>query len=169
MASCTEIVSKSPIGNSVGTAELGPLVEDYLTACAARGLSPKTLKDSYRFPLERVFLPLCAAEGMTSAGDVNKRALDRLSVQLLERGPSGKPLSRFSVNSYLNAVNLFLGWAAREGRFGNGAIPRTRSVGSRPLTKIRAAPQGVSLVSAVSEAAAKAIVHQPPNEAPGGP
>ena len=91
------------------------MVEEYLTACAARGLSPKTLKDSYRFPLERVFLPFCEAEGIASAGQVTQRALDRLSVQLLARGPSGRPLSKFSVNSYLGAVNLFLGWAAKEG------------------------------------------------------
>ena len=94
---------------------LARLVEDYLIECQARGLSPKTLNGAYRFPLERVFLPFCAKEGITEPGQVNQRALNRLSVELLEAGPSGKPLSRFSVNSYIGAVNLFLGWAAREG------------------------------------------------------
>jgi len=97
------------------TGEIARLVEDYLAACTARGLSPKTLKDNYRFPLERVFLPFCADSGITSAADLDQRRLDRLSVQLLEKGPGGKPLSRFSVNTYLNAINLFLGWAVKEG------------------------------------------------------
>ena len=94
---------------------IGRLVEDYLTACSARGLSPKTLKDAYRFPLERVFLPFCQGEGISRPDQVTQRALDRLSVALLAAGPSGRPLSKFSVNSYLNSVNLFLGWAGREG------------------------------------------------------
>jgi integrase/recombinase XerD len=91
------------------------LVEDYLIDCAARGLSPKTLKGAYRFPLEKVFLPFCEAQGIGEPGQLDQRALNRLSLQLQEAGPSGKPLSKFSVNSYLNGINLFLGWAAREG------------------------------------------------------
>lgn len=113
MVQCTEIVSVSKVG--AAPTPLGRLVEDYLMACAARGLSPKTLKGAYRFPLERVFLPFCEREGISEPGQVSQRALNRLSVELLEAGPSGKPLSRFSVNSYVGAVNLFLGWAAREG------------------------------------------------------
>lgn len=60
-----------------GTSPIGVLVEDYLSACAARGLSPKTLKDSYRFPLERVFLPFCEAEGIRGPEGIDQRRLDR--------------------------------------------------------------------------------------------
>jgi integrase/recombinase XerD len=90
-------------------------VSDYLVDCQARGLSPKTLKDAYRFLLERVFLPWCEREGITELRTIDQKALNRLSVELQEKGPSGRPLSVFSVNSYLNPTNLFLAWAAREG------------------------------------------------------
>lgn len=106
-----------PVGASPAPARtpLSRLVDDYLIACRARGLSPKTVKDSYRYPLEKVLLPFCEREGIEEPAQLSQRALDRLSTELLERGPSGRQLSRFSVNSYLNAVNLFLGWATREG------------------------------------------------------
>ena len=85
---------------------IGRLVEDYLTACSARGLSPKTLKDAYRFPLERVFLPFCQGEGISQPDQVTPRALDRLSVALLAAGPSGRPPPRLPLNSYLNSITL---------------------------------------------------------------
>jgi hypothetical protein len=43
------------------------LVEDYLTACKTRGLSPNTLKNSYGYPLRKVLLPFCEREGITDA------------------------------------------------------------------------------------------------------
>jgi hypothetical protein len=35
------------------------LIEEYLADCRARGLSPKTIKDAYAYPLEHVLLPWC--------------------------------------------------------------------------------------------------------------
>lgn len=104
------------------TGRLAALIEDYLLDCQARGLSPKTMKDNYRWPLERVLLPFTERAAISEPAQLDQRALNRLSVELLERGPSGKPLSRFSVNSYLNAINLFLAWAAREGE-----MPKVRA------------------------------------------
>lgn len=43
---------------------LATLVEDYLASCKARGLSPNTLQNSYGYPLRKVLLPFCEAEGI---------------------------------------------------------------------------------------------------------
>ena len=91
------------------------LVEDYLNDCRARGLSPKTIRTSYHFALNRVLLPFCERQAIRDPKSLDQRALNRLSTELLEKGPSGRPLSRFSVASYLTSINLFLGWAGREG------------------------------------------------------
>jgi integrase len=97
------------------------LVEDYLNDCRARGLSPKTIRTSYHFALSRVLLPFCERQAINEPKSLDQRALNRLSTELLEKGPAGRPLSRFSVASYLNSINLFLGWADREGEL-NGPL-----------------------------------------------
>lgn len=45
---------------------LDQLVEDYLMACRAKGLSPNTVDNSYGYPLRRIFLPWCADRGVTN-------------------------------------------------------------------------------------------------------
>ncbi len=64
---------------------------------------------------------------------LDQRALNRLSTELLERGPAGRPLSRFSVASYLNAINLFLGWAGREGELDSKVRAQTPRLPRRIL------------------------------------
>ena len=54
-------------------------VEDYLTSCRARGLSPKTLENSYGYPLRHVFLPWAAREGLAAPSDISGRALEKLA------------------------------------------------------------------------------------------
>ena len=44
------------------------LVQDRLADCRARGLSPKTLRDAYGYPLQSVLLPWCEQEGLTAPG-----------------------------------------------------------------------------------------------------
>jgi integrase/recombinase XerD len=91
------------------------LVDDYLSSCRARGLSPRT-DEQYTYALRAVFLPWCAAEGIGDVAQLDRRALDRFTSSLLERRtPSDKPLSKFSVHSYIRPVRLMLTWAAREG------------------------------------------------------
>ncbi|HEY8635524.1 MAG TPA: tyrosine-type recombinase/integrase [Candidatus Dormibacteraeota bacterium] len=109
------------------------LVEDYLNDCRARGLSAKTIRTSYHYALNRVLVPFCEREGIGSLKDLDQRALNRLSTELLERGPSGRPLSRFSVASYLNAINLFLGWAGREGELDSKVRAQTPRLPRRIL------------------------------------
>lgn len=109
------------------------LAEDYLNDCRARGLSAKTIRTSYEYALNRVLVPFCEREGIASVRGLDQRALNRLSTELLERGPAGRPLSRFSVASYLNSINLFLGWAGREGELDGKVRAQTPRLPRRVL------------------------------------
>ncbi len=80
---------------------LDRLVDEYLAACRARGLSIRTVREAYGYSLREVFL--------------TSRVLDRLTTHLLDRGGRRGPLSKFTVATYVRAVNVFLGWARREG------------------------------------------------------
>ena len=105
---------------------LARLVDDYLSSCRARGLSPKTVKDSYGYPLQHVFLPFCDREGIATIDALSNRVMDRYSSELLERGGKRGPLSRHSVHAYVRNVNLFLGWAQRQGESveAKGQLPK---------------------------------------------
>lgn len=99
-------------------ADLSPLanlVEDYLAAARARGLSRSTLENSYGYPLRHVFIPWCDGEGIRQLSEVSPRSLDRLSAQLLDTGGKRGELSRHSVHTYMRAINRFLTWAKEEG------------------------------------------------------
>lgn len=92
------------------------LLDDYLVSCRARGLSARTIDGAYGYPLWRVFLPFCDAEGITEPEQITPRVLDRLSAKLLENDSQrGRPMSKHTVHSYMRAINHFLGWAGREG------------------------------------------------------
>ncbi|MGH7912471.1 MAG: hypothetical protein ACREQM_21130 [Candidatus Dormibacteraceae bacterium] len=69
-----------------------------------------------------------------AVADLDQRALNRLSLQLQQgRGTAtGKTPGKFSVNRYLNAINVFLGWAEREGVAGH-ARARTHRLPERVL------------------------------------
>ena len=70
------------------------LVDDYLMACRARGLSPNTIETSYGYPLRGVFLPWCAERGVEDLAHLDSRAVDAFAVHLLEHpGHRGRPLS----------------------------------------------------------------------------
>jgi len=92
------------------------LVDDYLIHCQARGLAPRTLDNSYSYSLRAVFLPWCAREGITRVEELDRRAFDRFTTQLLARQhPDGRPISKHSVASYVRPVRLMLNWALAEG------------------------------------------------------
>lgn len=95
--------------------KLERLVEEYLASCRARGLSLRTVKEAYGYPLREVFLPFCREQGIAEPDQVERRLLDRLTTQLLDQGGKRGPLSRYTVNSYVGSVNLFLNWAGKEG------------------------------------------------------
>src|SRR5215469_3673251 len=95
------ITSSGP-STAAGPTPLERLARDYLNHCRARRLSGKTIDQVYRPRLDRLFLPWCREEGITSVDEVNQRALDRFAAGLLERGGERKTtLSPHSVNSYL--------------------------------------------------------------------
>jgi integrase/recombinase XerD len=100
----------------VPSTPLERLVDDYLIHCQARGLSPRTLDNSYAYSLKCVFLPWCAGEGLSRVEELDRRAFDRFTLTLLARKhPDGRPISKHSVASYVRPVRLMLTWATREG------------------------------------------------------
>lgn len=98
---------------------LSRLVEDYLADCRARGLSPKTLRDAYGYPLRQVLLPWCQDLGISEARQIDVRVLNRLTSHLLDNGGKRGRLSRHSVHTYVRNINLFLAWCQREGEIGD--------------------------------------------------
>jgi integrase/recombinase XerD len=101
------------------TSSLSRLVDDYLADCRARGLSPKTIKLAYGYPLHHVLLPWCRARDIAEPVQLDNRVLNRLTSELLETGGRRGKLSRFTVDTYVRNINLFLGWCRREGAIGD--------------------------------------------------
>lgn len=92
------------------------LVDDYLAHCAARGLSQRTLNNSYGYALRDVFLPWCASQGLGDVADLTGRALDRFTSALLQRQHAdGRAISKHTVHSYVRPVRQMLTWASRVG------------------------------------------------------
>src|SRR5438093_6344620 len=100
------------------------LVDEWIDAQRTRGLSPRST-DMARATLERFFMPWAAQRGVTNADAFDQGLLDALSRYLLEehRGPSGKPLSRESVRSYLRTMRGFVRWAQSEKKLGDVKVP----------------------------------------------
>ncbi|MGI8564801.1 MAG: tyrosine-type recombinase/integrase [Candidatus Dormibacter sp.] len=101
------------------TNPISRLIEDYLADGRARGLSPKTIKDAYSYQLIHVLLPWCERNEIVEIAQLDNRALNRLTSELLEHGgKKQQQLSRFTVDTYIRNVNLFLSWCRREGLVG---------------------------------------------------
>lgn len=97
------------------TSGLERSVEEYLTACRARGLAPRTVNLSYGWPLRRVFLPWAREEGLRVPADVTPAALRRFATHLMDSPGRNGVLSKHSVHTYLRSVNQWARWAAAEG------------------------------------------------------
>ncbi len=96
--------------------KLSRLVDDYLTSCRARGLSPRTVDIAYGYSLRSVFLPWCVQERIDAPHQLDQRTLDRFTTSLLTAGGKrGARLSKHSVHTYVRGVRQFLSWAAKEG------------------------------------------------------
>jgi integrase len=98
-----------------GSPVIDGLVDDYLASCRAKGLSPKTIKLAYGYPLKGVFVPWCGRVGITAPSELTTRLLERFSAELMETGGKRGELSRNTVWSYVKAVRGFLAWAKAEG------------------------------------------------------
>lgn len=106
---------------------LEALVRDYLASCRARGLAPSTVNQAYGYSLNVVFLPWCAAEGLSEVRQLDQRVLDRFTGALLDTvGKRGKPLAKDTVHSYVRGVRQFLAWCRKEGEAvaGQPQLPR---------------------------------------------
>jgi integrase len=106
--------------------ELERLIDDYLADVRARGLSRKT-EQHYASVLHRQLLPWAERHGITQPAQLDQKALNQLSTELLNVGSARGPLSRFSVRSYLTTVNHMLSWAAKQGELEavKAQVPRT--------------------------------------------
>jgi integrase/recombinase XerD len=113
-------MAQAGAAGGLGPNRLERLIDEYLAACRARGLAIRTVREAYRYPLYEVFLPFCAKEGIEEPGQVTSRVLDRLTTRLLDVGGRKGPLSKFTIASYVRSINVFLGWARREGEVGEG-------------------------------------------------
>lgn len=106
----------------IATSQLSRLVEDYLAHCRAAGLSPKTVRHSYGYPLRSVFLPWAAEQGISQSDQLDNRTLDRFVATLLEQGGRRGELSRHSAWTYAKAVKRFLAWLSEEGEAAPGQV-----------------------------------------------
>jgi integrase/recombinase XerD len=98
-------------------------VAEFIDWCRARGLSPKTWRDAYGYPLKSVFLPWAERAGISDLAEVDAKALDRLATELHER-----QLSPASVKSYLKSVNQLMGWWEKQtgNKEARAQLPRLR-------------------------------------------
>jgi integrase/recombinase XerD len=112
--------------------QLSSTIADYLTDCRARGLSLKTVQANYGWALLQVFQPWCDRQGITSLSEIDNRAVMRWQADLLnEPGRRGRPISRYSIQGWVKAVNSFLKWAKSEGEMDHeakGRAPRPPKV-----------------------------------------
>jgi site-specific recombinase XerD len=99
------------------------LAVDYVSSCRARGLSLGAL-EQYRFCLEDVFAPWCAANDIFDIAQLDQRCLDRFTSHLLTHGGKRGGLSPNTVHSYVRPVRQLLKWAAAVGEPVTGAEPQ---------------------------------------------
>jgi site-specific recombinase XerD len=106
---------------------LEPLVRDFLSSCRARGLSVKTIDQTYKPRLERQFLPWARANAIDDVQQIDQRTIERYQAHLFDSGLRKGRLSTFTVNSYVRTVNVFLSWALAEGEqvSAKGKLART--------------------------------------------
>ncbi len=103
------------------------LVEDFLHSCRARGLSLATLTRGYGHALNRVFLPWCQREGITTINELDQRTVDRFTSWLhVKSGIADRKLTPVSIHTFSRTVGQFLSWCREEGETvaGEPQLPR---------------------------------------------
>ena len=109
------------------------LVDDYLHSCRARGLSLATMTRGYGHALQRVFLPWCLEQGITSIEQLDQRSMDRFTSWLhVKPGIAGRPLSPVTIHSFSRTVGQFLRWCRKEGETVE-ATPQLPRLGRRVI------------------------------------
>jgi integrase/recombinase XerD len=85
-------------------------VADYLAETKAKR-SPATF-EQYESVLENVWLPWCAGAGITSSAQMTDGQMDAFTASLKAKRNRGKPLSPFTLRTYIRSVRIFLTWAS---------------------------------------------------------
>lgn len=132
------------------------LADDYLSHCRARGLSPRS-EHQYVYSLHSVFLPWCEREGISDVSQLDRRAVDRFTSELLARTTSaGQPLSKFTVATYIRPIRLLLNWASQEGEtvLAKPQLPRR----GRPIRDVLSRAELDRLEQAMPEERDKVII-----------
>lgn len=101
-------------------------VDDYLLACRADGLSPKTVRYAYGFPLRQIFLPWAAANGITRPEQLDSRTLNLFSAHLMDVGGKNGELKPASVWTYQKGVKGLIAYLKKEGEPVTGDMKLTK-------------------------------------------
>ena len=122
---------------SYTTGGLAESIEEYLVACEARGLSPRTVRGNMRAVIELRFLSWCVEHGISSPRELNKSVLNRWTVAIRQRPGADGPLAESTVRWYLKLVNAYLSWLREEEQVDvrNMRLPR---VGRRSIDVLTA-------------------------------
>lgn len=132
------------------------LADDYLRNCRARGLSARS-EHQYVYSLHSVFLPWCDREGIADLSQLDRRAVDRFTSELLARTTkAGAPLSKHTIATYIRPIRLLLGWAAREGEavIAKPQLPRR----GRPIREVLSRAELDQLEQAMPEERDRVII-----------
>lgn len=102
-------------------------VEAFLEHCrervANREMSPATVNRGYALSLQKILLPFCDRQSITTVAELDGRMLSRLSAEL-----HGRNLSRASVATYLRSINQFLTWRGIHERDLRARLPKRMKV-----------------------------------------
>jgi integrase len=132
------------------------LADDYLSHCRARGLSPRSERQ-YTYSMYSVFLPWCERAGITDLSQLDRRAVDRFTSELLARTTkAGQPLSKHTVATYIRPIRLLFGWASREGELvlASPQLPRR----GRPIRDVLSRSEVDQLEQAAASERDKVII-----------
>src|ERR1700674_2241071 len=102
------------------------LVEDYLRERMEEGCSKATVDNCYGQALRQVFVPFLAKQGISKPSQLQGEEVMRkfLTELRARRHPrTGKPLSPFSVQSYLRSTKWFVNWLAKNNHTGAVVVP----------------------------------------------
>ena len=103
-----------------------------------------------------MFLPWCAAEGISTLSELDGRAVDRFTSSLLQRRRAGRPISKDTVHSYVRPVRQMLTWASHVGEdvCAKPQLPRL----SKPIRDVLSRDEIDAMEKAVSSERDKLMV-----------
>jgi len=92
---------------------MAPYLARFLEACAARGLTPRTVHNRDR--LLRRFIYWCGERDLDRPQDITRPILERYRRHLYHRRkPNGEPLTFATQQQQLSAIKAFFKWLAQE-------------------------------------------------------